>query len=165
MNCPKCSSILPDDSEFCAFCGEKIISDEPKPEPKTEHKSKSKYKIKHNKHKIKKPSKLTIGFMVLSIVLVALNIFQLCLYVNERDEAYRHLANKENEYNRLSKAYDDILSEYEFYHRYAVVVYDDGHNQYHKYGCLFHKEYDGLWIYNSEAAESQGYAPCPFCQK
>jgi RNA polymerase subunit RPABC4/transcription elongation factor Spt4 len=27
MNCPKCNSILPDDSEFCQFCGTKIESE------------------------------------------------------------------------------------------------------------------------------------------
>lgn len=54
-----------------------------------------------------------------------------------------------------------ISDEYHFYHDHAVIVTESG-SRYHSYGC-YHLNYDSFWIYNFEAAKSEGYTPCKDC--
>ena len=49
-----------------------------------------------------------------------------------------------------------------FLDNHIVVVEDDGTNLYHKYDCSkFLGNY--FWAFNTEAAKSEGYDPCPLC--
>ncbi len=61
-----------------------------------------------------------------------------------------------------SEKYLSIEDEYYFYHNYAVIVTDSGY-RYHTYGCS-HLNFDSFWIYNINAAKSQGYTPCLDCE-
>ena len=56
------------------------------------------------------------------------------------------------------------LTKINFYEKHAVVVPDDGTNLYHTYGCDY-LDTSSFWIYNTEAAISKGFKPCPHCQK
>lgn len=69
----------------------------------------------------------------------------------------RHL----EEINRYQKNLGAISHEYSFYHDHAVIVTESG-SRYHSYGC-YHLNYDSFWIYNVEAAKSEGYTPCKDC--
>lgn len=56
----------------------------------------------------------------------------------------------------------DILSNLHFYEKHAAIVCDDGTQKYHVYGCKdCNTSY--FWIYNTEAAEANGYYACPKC--
>ncbi len=61
--------------------------------------------------------------------------------------------------SQLQQAENDLW----FYDNHVVFIDDDGTNTYHTYGCwLF--EGESFWAYNTKAAESKGYNPCPYCQ-
>lgn len=62
--------------------------------------------------------------------------------------------------NTLSKTRSGI----EFLEEYVVIVSDDGTNFYHKYDCD-DLDLDSFWVFNPEAAEENGYIPCPKCFK
>lgn len=63
-------------------------------------------------------------------------------------------------YKELSDRYFSIRDEYDFYHNGAVIVTETG-SRYHTYSC-YHWDYP-IWIYNKEAAISEGYTPCKDC--
>lgn len=65
------------------------------------------------------------------------------------------------EINRYQNNLGAISDEYNFYHNHAVIVTESG-SRYHSYGC-YHLNYDSFWIYNFEAAKSEGYTPCKDC--
>lgn len=69
----------------------------------------------------------------------------------------RHL----EEINRYQKNLGAISHEYSFYHDHAVIVTESG-SRYHSYGC-YHIRNASFWIYNVEAAKSEGYTPCKDC--
>ena len=52
--------------------------------------------------------------------------------------------------------------EIEFYDECVVFIEDDGTKYYHNYDC---RKFIGesFWAYNTEAAQSKGYKPCPDC--
>ena len=68
---------------------------------------------------------------------------------------------KLEEIKRYQNNLGAISDEYNFYHDYAVIVTESG-SRYHSYGC-YHLNYDSFWIYNVEAAKSEGYTPCKDC--
>ncbi|MCI5678676.1 MAG: hypothetical protein MR278_01635 [Bacteroidales bacterium] len=69
--------------------------------------------------------------------------------------------NKEETIKQYKTRIDSMSDEYEFYHKYAVIVTETGY-RYHSYGCP-HIEGRSFWIYNIAAAKSEGYTPCLDC--
>lgn len=61
----------------------------------------------------------------------------------------------------LKNSYSEMIKEYNFYHNYAVIVFEND-PYYHTYDCD-HVDDNSFWIYNVEAAISEGYQPCPYC--
>lgn len=59
------------------------------------------------------------------------------------------------------KYYSDVKNEYNYLHKYAVIVTTTG-KKYHHYGC-YHINGSSVYIYNIELAESKGYTPCLDC--
>jgi len=119
--------------------------------------------------------------VIVSIVLLCLNLFQLYLYYMQvqQTESYHKIVIVQDETikNKDSSisAKDTIISEkekkiermqeqYDFFDRYAVVVPNNGTYYYHKYGCE-DCDTSHFWIYNTEAAKDNGYKPCPKCRK
>ena len=57
--------------------------------------------------------------------------------------------------------YGDMDGEYNFYHKHASIVTENG-NYYHRFDCD-KVTADGIYILNTEYAESLGYEPCKYC--
>ena len=82
--------------------------------------------------------------------------------VNEQyDELLAHYntVSEENEQAFINN--NEYVLELTFYQRYAVCT--NGGKYYHKYSCPRFDENKTFWIYNTEAAESDGFRPCPEC--
>lgn len=75
-------------------------------------------------------------------------------------EEYAELEEYTSNIKELSDRYFSIRDEYDFYHSKAVIVTESG-SRYHTYSC-YHWDYP-IWIYNKEAAISEGYTPCKDC--
>lgn len=173
MICNKCNHVLPNDSSFCQYCGERLLDDFVTNNTVEENQSLNCYNVKdqksnQNKKRIKnfKMSKCTLTLSLISIILFAINIFQVVLNVNLNDDLYHERVYSDNLVKKINEIEDrnsSIYSEYSFYNKYAVVVYDDNTNYYHKYYCDFANKNNSFWIYNVEAALRDGYVPCPYC--
>lgn len=59
---------------------------------------------------------------------------------------------------------DELQKSLDFYESYVVIRSDDGTGIFHKYGCDYLST-EHFWIYNINAAFSQGYDPCVHCIK
>lgn len=68
----------------------------------------------------------------------------------------------EKEVDELNDKNFDLFLDLFFYKEYAAIVPDDGRKRYHVYGCE-DCDTSRFWIYNIEAAEQEGYYPCPKC--
>lgn len=112
-----------------------------------------------------------IALVIVSIASVATIIYQQTIIQEQRtsyseldetcDKISKNYSNLKNNFNELEGKYNSIIDEYEFYQYYAVcVVKNDPY--YHSYNCERFK--GSFWIYNIEAAKSQGYEPCPVCR-
>ena len=175
---------MPNDSEFCPFCGKTIENNKNADyllsidnSTKVESGSRKKSKKKGFSFKFSKP------IMALSVVIafiLILNIVQLVAYIGllqDNNYYYEELEESESKYDRLrsdysktysdytslKKRYDNIYDEYDFYHDHAVIVCNDGTRYYHSYTCT-HCDTSSFWIYNIEAAKGDGYKPCPYCR-
>lgn len=94
---------------------------------------------------------------------------------SEKVDIQRSLKSVNEQYDELLAHYNTVAEENEqafinnneyvleltFYQRYAVCT--NGGKYYHKYSCPRFDENKAFWIYNTEAAESDGFRPCPEC--
>lgn len=94
---------------------------------------------------------------------------------SEKVDIQRSLKSVNEQYDELLAHYNTVAEENEqafinnneyvleltFYQRYAVCT--NGGKYYHKYSCPRFDENKTFWIYNTEAAESDGFRPCPEC--
>lgn len=94
---------------------------------------------------------------------------------SEKVDIQRSLKSVNEQYDELLAHYNTVAEENEqafinnneyvleltFYQRYAVCT--NGGKYYHKYSCPRFNENKTFWIYNTEAAESDGFRPCPEC--
>ena len=82
--------------------------------------------------------------------------------VNEQyDELLAHYNTVAEENEQAFINNNEYVLELSFYQRYAVCT--NGGKYYHKYSCPRFDENKTFWIYNTEAAESDGFRPCPEC--
>lgn len=82
--------------------------------------------------------------------------------VNEQyDELLAHYNTVAEENEQAFINNNEYVLELSFYQRYAVCT--NGEKYYHKYSCPRFDENKAFWIYNTEAAESDGFRPCPEC--
>lgn len=82
--------------------------------------------------------------------------------VNEQyDELLAHYNTVAEENEQAFTNNNEYVLELSFYQRYAVCT--NGGKYYHKYSCPRFDENKAFWIYNTEAAESDGFRPCPEC--
>lgn len=82
--------------------------------------------------------------------------------VNEQyDELLAHYNTVAEENEQAFINNNEYVLELSFYQRYAVCT--NGGKYYHKYSCPRFDENKTFWIYNTEAAESDGFRPCPKC--
>ena len=110
-----------------------------------------------------KPKKCFVIPLILCAALLACsligNIYQYSQNTTLKKE-YAELEDYTSNIKELSDKYFSIIDEYEFYHTKAVIVTESG-SRYHTYDC-YHWNYP-IWIYNKEAAASEGYTPCKDC--
>ena len=174
MICPKCKIDLPEDSEFCQYCGEKISSPAntpPKqsaPIPQRVIPSPKKTKLKFCSrcgNQIDHDTKVCTGCgkkyfnwakvfntKVLNIfILLILTMISILLVLSI-------VANIV-----LAVELDEYDSKLRFYEKYIVIVPDDGTNKYHIYGCSRYDETSEFFAFNINAAKGKGYKPCPYC--
>lgn len=114
-----------------------------------------------------KPKKCFVVPLILCAALLACsligNIYQYSQNATLKKEYSSLEASSEysdRNYKELSDRYFSIRDEYDFYHNGAVIVTETG-SRYHTYSC-YHWDYP-IWIYNKEAAASEGYTPCKDC--
>lgn len=84
-----------------------------------------------------------------------------------RDTLKNNLVSLTEDVVELRWEYDHQTYEYDFSHDHACIVYE-GNSYYHRYdhyerSRFLYKDLAHFWIYNTEAAESRGYKPCPDC--
>lgn len=147
--CSRCGSVVDNKTKTCTGCGKKYIKG-----------------IRLNK--------FSVTVIILSLVIATISTLCILQYVNTNElkkdvEALKYqVSNKQSTINRLNEENNDLrIGNYEdkwaleFYDKYAVCV-NSNSKKYHKYGCDdFDESY--FWIYNIEAAEQEGYYPCPKC--
>lgn len=189
MLCQKCSKAIPDDSDFCPLCGERIITDtNPTPNKKTKKKFCKKCggeidsSIKKcsscgkQYFKISKSFVAILFLVLIVVVLISLNIYQYTNSIQTKTEYEKTIQEQSDRIDskdaRISSLEDKnlelIKEKYEnssalnFYETYAVIVPSNGTKKYHKYGC---EDLDdsSFRIYNIAAAENQGYYACSKC--
>ena len=136
MNCPHCDQEIPNKSEFCIFCGEKLPQ--------------------------KKKARTTIILSILlafSLIVAGGELVYILIregQVSQLIDNYDHnLAIRKERINELEKkAY--------FLDNNIAIVPNDGTRLYHKYGCS-NLDLSSFWAYNNNIAIEIGYEPCPQC--
>lgn len=198
MICQKCSKDIPEDSDFCPFCGESISvepttncctsCDKKLPEdsefcPFCGKKKSSSIATTVESAAKKKASKAKIALITMAVIitgLATLNIVQylgsVSSYKNNKsqneviDTLRNSVKNAENakeklmqEKSELNVELAELRFDLSFYQNHVVFVDDDGSNRYHKDPECYGFDSSYFWAYNTEAAEDQGYVPCPYC--
>ncbi len=141
--CSRCGSIVDNETKKCNGCGKQYFKG-----------------IKFNKF-----SFTVLILCVIILTSVILNIVQLVKFneLNDDKKYYQEKSSKQQtEISNLKKEKSKIDEELRFFRWHAEIVGDDGTNVYHKYGCAELDTSDGLWIYNSKAAENR-YKKCNLC--
>ncbi len=135
--CSRCGSVVDSKTKICTGCGKKYFKG-----------------IRFNK--------FSITVIVLSLMFIGSAIVNIYQY-DEIDRLTWREEYLEGQVSDLSDANQENQGEAFFFDYYAEIVGDDGTELYHKYGCKKLDTDDGFWIFNTEAAESQGYNECPYC--
>ena len=166
LKCLNCNNIIPDDSEFCQYCGNKVIVTE---------KSK-KAEIFKNTLSIKKNHNVSSFFNIITLLSIIISIALLTENTQLKKELQTTKTSLENlreshseliktnqslEYDldKLNENYDDYEMAYYFTVKH-VKLYVNG--EYHSFGCDKIRKYGATSynIYND--ASSVGSSSC-FC--
>ncbi len=116
--------------------------------------------------KVKDLSKLIKGILCIVLAL-SLSVAAVVYHNNAIDNAYYEGINSgytkgyDKGYDEGYGYYKKIKNEYNFFHKYAVIVTKTG-KRYHKYDC-YHIKDRTFYIYNISMAKSKGYTPCLDC--
>lgn len=164
VKCNKCGNEIPQESEFCPYCGSRIQSSA------GSHQSDSKG--------------LKIGLCILSVICIALG--GLVVYeiqqvnaakeqVEEKERTIDYLRYEISQKENVNDNYYQQISElktkiskmspaYNFYSNYACIVPSNNNvlKYYHTYDCS-DCDKSSFRIFNTEAAKVAGYYPCPKC--
>lgn len=165
--CPHCNTALPNDSEFCTACGEKIIITSKESPDK-------KWKI---------AALICSILLIICLCVIGFGTVQFFELQNNNSDLQKQLdtetSQKNNYYNSYIKYknlysnlqskessyqsdyYDALLDLAWYKNRIAFVV--DGSDCYHTKDCYIFKKADAYWAYNIDAARVKGYSECPFC--
>lgn len=107
----------------------------------------------HRKNKVWGKNKIKkIAYATLSIILALLLASVSVLYHNYATE---------KAYNKGYGYYKNVMDEYKFFNKHAVIVTTTG-KKYHRYDC-YHINGEELCIYDTESAEAKGYTACSDC--
>ncbi len=155
--CNNCQIEYGEDIMYCEQCGSKLTFSEI-----------SSNKEENSGQDVPKKPKSRIGLILLCIfeaVLLVIAIIICIYFANESDYQSREKNSYRYDYSELKEDYDSLKYEYDFYYDNAAIVdrtndVDDGY--YHKRDCEKCK-FDRFRIYNINAAEVEGYDPCPEC--
>lgn len=118
----------------------------------------SKDKNSFSRKKINKSAFVVIAISLVLVTSLIINIYQ---YFDKRMMAEQ----KEywiNEANVLQDEVSGFQNLAEFVDNYVAFIEDDGTKNYHKFGCSEFKG-EAFWIYNTQAAQKNGYSACPYC--
>lgn len=168
MKCLTCGNPLPDDSEFCQYCGKKIET------PKKEKPRGSVFKS------------VCIGVLaVFCMALIGLNVYQYTKNKTMNEQLIqatetiweqektitkqKHtISDQEAEIGMLEikvsgyrKDLGEALAKTVFMDDYVVII-GDSNNKYHKYGCE-DLDLTEFLVYNIENAKYQGHRACSKC--
>ena len=148
--CSHCGSIIDGKTKICTGCGKKY------------------FKIRLNK--------FSVAIIVLSVVIASLTALNVVQYLNTQNlqkeivDLEKQVSTKETSLKYVRELNDELkkensenLAEHNFFRNHAVIIGNDNTNKYHKYGCSLLDTSDGFWIYNSKAAEGDGYKACSYC--
>lgn len=118
----------------------------------------------------KKPVALIVCVVALICSLIG-NVYQFsssAAAIEKSEMLSRELASLQSRYTtkeadaeKYYKKYSEMKDAYNFYDNYAVIV-PEYSQRYHKHGCQY-LDTSSFWIYNTEAAKSNGYIACPHC--
>ena len=142
--CSRCGSVIDNNTKICTGCSKKYF-------------------------KGIRFTKFSVTILILSLLLlisIILNCVQFSeiVYWQDNEDYWIDYCNElEDKVSDLEdKNFDNFLKLY-FFDSHAVIVGDDNSNTYHKYGCSKLDDSNGFWIYNTEAAEGNGYKKCSVC--
>lgn len=149
MNCLKCGQLIPDDSDFCQYCGSRI----------TTGKIALQYDDLEEEGSEESIASTSEQDHVFSPQETAISLQEAKISMQEREKE-----ELENAADEAIRQLHTCIAKLRFYDKNVVIVPDDGKLLYHKYGC---EELDlsSFWIYNTKLAEANSYKPCDYCCK
>lgn len=157
MICSKCKQQLPDDSEFCQYCGFKLVLEEVRTNDCIEN-EKKKTKFKFNG--------ISIFIVIIFVFLISFGVYQY-VEINSLEQKIYDLENQveeaEREISDLEHERQKYYNKASFFDDHAELVISDGTDLYHKYDCLKVITSKGFRIFNTSVAELLGYTRCPDC--
>lgn len=82
---------------------------------------------------------------------------------DENFELQKDIIHKDGEINDLTSKYNRAYRKANFLDEHIAFVTNPYADYYHTYSCPTFQNADSYWAYNIEAAETNGYSPCPRC--
>lgn len=82
---------------------------------------------------------------------------------NENFELQKDIIHKDGEIDDLTSKYNRAYRKANFLDEHIAFVTNSYADYYHTYSCPTFQNADSYWAYNIEAAEANGYSPCPRC--
>ncbi len=82
---------------------------------------------------------------------------------DENFELQKDIIHKDGEIDDLTSKYNRACLKANFLDEHIAFVTNPYADYYHTYSCPTFQNADSYWAYNIEAAEANGYSPCPRC--
>lgn len=135
--CSRCGSAIDNKTKICTGCGKQYFKG-----------------IKLTKYSIAMASLVLV--LTVSLIVNICAISEINFLSEYGDEQHKKAEKLENEIKENENMVD-------FFESRAEIVFDDGTDRYHKWGCSKGGQADTFWIFNTEYAEWRGYTECPYC--